>query len=156
MIAPLRRRHRWMITGLACVVPMVVFAALSQRPGVDLQRPATVPASAPEPGQQQVLESLFDDPSLEGRLWQEAGAAVLQVTASAAPTRPDPLVYWSPSAPAVTLPADAVLLGPLPSRGPRLYELPPGADGGSFLILYSLAHQEVVSQTPLPTLGAIR
>lgn len=153
MIAPLRRRHRLMITLLALTVPVLVVLAISHRPEHDLQRvgPQTVPENLPA---QQEIADLFSLPPTSAQLWQEGDQAVLYVQTTEAPRLPDLLLYWSASQPGVSLPADAVLLAPLPARGQRIMPLPQSTAGG-YVLLYSLAHQEMVESAPLPTLRAL-
>ena len=63
------------------------------------------------------------------------------------PTPPDLLLYWAETAgDSTTLPADALLLGPL-EAGKQL-KLPAANRG--YLILYSLAHRERVGFAKLP------
>ena len=152
MIAPLRRRHRLMITFLALTVPALVVLAISQRPGRDLQRLGAPPPPPTLPAHQEITE-LFTQPPTSGRLWQEGAQAILHVRSTAAPRLPDLLLYWSPTPPAAGLPADAVLLAPLPSQGDRVMPLPRATAGG-YLLLYSLAHQTVAEKTELPLLDA--
>lgn len=150
MIAPLRRRHRWMITVLSLVVPLLFFAALSQRPQHDLNR---TDVDRRDTSQTERLTPFFDNSTIEGRLLHEGASTKLQVTTLAAPRQPDLLLYWSPGPasadlPSAGLPSDAVLLGPLPARAHRSYHLPP-AITDEHLLLYSLAHQELIDATPL-------
>lgn len=150
MIAPLRRRHRWMITLLAITVPALVVLAVSQRPDRDLQRVSSQAVPAGLPTQQQI-SNLFSQPPTSGRLWQEGDQAVLHVQTEEAPRLPDLLLYWTSSEPGASLPSDAVLLAPLPTQGDRVMPLPRATAGGH-LLLYSLAHQELVESVALPTL----
>lgn len=151
MIAPLRLRHRRVVTLLAFAVPALVLVAVGQRPDYDVQRHAHG-ASAPQTTGAMALD-LFDSPPVQGHLRHEGTGAVLQVQTTAAPTRPDLLLYWSPDSPGDQLPANSVLLGALPSHALRLYNLPRTTAGG-FVSLYSLAHQELVASSPLPDLDA--
>ena len=63
---------------------------------------------------------------------------------------PDPLLYWSPTAPAADrLPGGAILVTPVGADlAPNSWAPPdrPGASG--YLILYSLAHDRVAGSTP--------
>ncbi len=155
MIAPLRRRHRWTFILLAIALPTLVVAALSQRPGRDLA-PSTNPDRLPIPASSTTLDPLFDDPPSRGHLWAEGNQALLAVDNPGATRQPDVLLYWTGSAEAASdgdrLPTDAVLLGPLPSRGSRLYALPRATAGGQ-LLLYSLAHQQLTGRATLPEIS---
>ena len=59
---------------------------------------------------------------------------------------PDPLLYWSASRAATDLPADARLVGPVPTLPHQTFRLPSNAGQ---LILYSVGHGLVVSQFTL-------
>lgn len=53
MIRPLRRAHRWIVTLLALLLPLVVYLALALRPDPPPTRavpPELAPGSAPEGG----------------------------------------------------------------------------------------------------------
>lgn len=69
----------------------------------------------------------------------------------------DPLLYWSRTAsgPGAALPADARLLGVL-RRGSLSPELAPEGAGPGHLLLYSLAHQEVVERLAVAAPGGSR
>lgn len=159
MIAPLRRRHRLMITVLAVGIPVVFLAALGARtpPPTTEELPSTVVDRGRVPGMaaDQEISDFFSTtdgaPAVTLRLW--ASELVIAGLEPEAPlTAPDVLVYWSPSAEGDStmdaLPDDARLLGPLPGHGDRAFPLPTGSAEGA-LILYSLGWQEVVASRAL-------
>jgi hypothetical protein len=126
MIAPLRRTHRRTFALLAVALPLVFAAGLAAR------RPP--PAGSPL--------------ALEGATSRN-GAFVLRVSsdlhirAEPRALHPDPLLYWSETAPADELPAGAQLLGPLTARA--RYRLPTAS---GYVILYSGGHGRVVDFAP--------
>ncbi len=159
MIAPLRRRHALIWTGLAIGLPLALFAGLRGRTG-----PAVMPAlpavlaAGPAPNRHAPAEQVrFDGrPEYSLQWWRAPGTnapALLELIGPDA-TPPDLLLYAVPASPArpVTgLPADARLLG---AFVPGAF-LPWPADLAGLpgrLALYSLVDQEVVtiSQTHAP------
>ena len=161
MIRAHRRRHLGAFTILAVVLPVILVAALAAR------RTPPVVASAP---------TALTDPALD--TWvalDSAEAEVLEVPIrirllaplpSTTPTRfgveleptqpigrPDVLVYWTASPPAINeaLPSDGLLLGSIGGTRPRRFELPqPALQIRGSLILYSAAHREVLGTLPVP------
>ena len=146
MIRKLRARHRAMIVLLTPLLPVILLVALvgrSRVPPTGLPRelmgqadPSLVPVGAEW--------TLLQSPRIQVRFLAQQGdstpsAVVLDSVQQPAP--PDLLLYWAESAgDSTTLPADALLLGPL-EAGKQLTL--PAANRG-FLILYSLAHRERV------------
>ncbi len=147
MIAPLRRRHRIIFGALALSLPALLGAALLNRQPIEddegfafvfdtrlRMRPNGMPMSWEEAGLK--LQMTYDE--------QGAGVEVTPV----GPTRmPDPLLYWSASRATANLPADARLIGPVPTLPHQTFRLPSNAGQ---LILYSVGHGLVVSQFTLP------
>jgi hypothetical protein len=151
MIRPLRRRHRVMIAGVALVVLPLFVAALASRnlPGPMDRVPEVL---LRQPGLGAVVAETED-------LWAGLGVAarvggdVLELRTGAELPRPDVLLYWSPEAVEVgaALPDRARLVGSLAGNGPERFILPAEASGGTgFLVLYSLAHQELFAAAPVP------
>lgn len=149
MNTPLRRRHAALITALALVLPMAFAAAIATRAAPAVTRELAFEAraaSAPEPlaagaGQLALLERA------NGPRWQARHDAtritIAQLDGNEAP---DLLAYWTPhDTSGDQLPPDAVLLGPLPG-GERTFARP-GAGGA--LVLFSLAHGDVVARATL-------
>ena len=149
MNTPLRRRHAALITALALVLPIAFAAAIATRQAPAVARELAFeprPANSPEPlpaGQGAL--ALFR--RADGPLWQTRHDAtritIVQLDGAEAP---DLLAYWTPrDAGGDKLPPDAVLLGPLPG-GERTFARP-GAGGA--LVLFSLAHGEIIARTAL-------
>lgn len=129
MIRPLRRAHRAIVTTLALVLPVLVGAALAAR--------REVPASTTSAGLSPRPATLGGQSPVVIVRW-EKGLQRLPA--------PDVLVYWSRE-PVVgsKLPRDAVLVGRFaPGVLPR-----PASRSAGYLILYSLAHQEVIDAARL-------
>ncbi len=122
MIQPLRRLHRFTLIGLAILLPVAFISGLASRR----------PAPRENPG------------------FRHSRSAASQLSELLQPFKdhlsPDALVYWSPTASAgEALPPEAQLLGAL--HGDLNPGAPPPSNG--YLVLYSLAHQEVVAQLVL-------
>lgn len=140
MIAPLRKRHRVMISVLAFVVPAVCALALWSRPRLNVgETPGTVLPQAVVGAED--LEVL---PGFRTAVHGEPGSARLEIEPLSALRQPDLLVYFTTATPADSLPDDAHLLGAVAHQQPRSFALPAAAAEGGYLVLYSLAHQTVV------------
>lgn len=122
MIQPLRRTHRWVMTGLGMILPMVFLVGLAARKPVPAERQSLPGVSMPNP---QLSTLLGPYKNL---------------------LAPDLTVYWSASLPPdEALPADAKLLGSLHGlQTPSFSTTSPG-----YLLLYSLAHQQLVAKVPV-------
>ncbi|MCP3957651.1 MAG: hypothetical protein GY719_07330 [bacterium] len=159
MIAPLRRRHRWMTVTLALAVPVLYVAALAVRPDEPAPRelPATLAGAGSRPGQPVTeLGDLFADPRIAVTTSRGGGHWWLWFEPAAPVTRPETLVYWAPSAPdlASGVPDDAYLLGTLAGSRRRAFALPASVWGrAGWLVLYSLGHQEAFATAELPPVG---
>jgi hypothetical protein len=118
MIQPLRRAHKWIITGLALVLPAIFTAGLAVRQ-------ASPPLSESLPGRRPTAGNISETI----RSFQKVLA-------------PDLLIYWARTVPSdATLPPDARLLGSL--HGTRDLDL--SQVSGGYLFAYSLADRRVVA-----------
>jgi hypothetical protein len=122
MIQPLRRAHRWIMSGLALVLPAIFVAGLAVR--------------QPSPPAAEVLPAgCFS-----------AGHPVEELRSFEKVLAPDLLVYWARTAPSgATLPPDARLLGPL--HGTQSLNV--SQVSGGYLLAYSLADRRVAAHVPL-------
>ena len=143
MNAPLRRRHRATVTLLAVLVPAMVLMALAARTPAPTDRANLSP---PSPAGSQEIETF---PGFIGRMSVEGGG-ILTLEGTEELRQPDVLAYFSTSAPGDSLPVDVHLLGPVAYRQARSFPLPDEAAAGGHLILYSLAHQEVLQVSEFP------
>ena len=160
MIHELRLRHFRTFAALAVVIPAGITAALLPRSPAP--RVAALPADlaraagwdGTEAGQTLWRrEDLWGTLALTTTLTRSAGGALTVRLAPAADlARPDVLVYWAAGAqPAGRLPEDALLLGALAGAHERAFALPEAAAAqAGRLLLYSLAHAELVAEAPLP------
>ncbi len=161
MIAPLRRRHRWMTGGLAIALPVLYVVALSARPDepITLELPSTLAeagtAGGQSPGQlDNDLGELFTDPPIAVKSRSDGASWWVELEPRTAVALPEVLVYWSRSSATGRLPDDAYLIGGMAGDRTRVFELPADALGhAGTLVLYSLGHQEVVASTRLPAFG---
>jgi hypothetical protein len=126
MTRPLRRAHRYIWLGLSGVLPTLLMAGLVLRP-----------PQAPE-------ERVMDRITLRLPNGTEMVADSRELWGNAVDA-PDPLVYWSKTFAASV--AEARLVGSL-THGRRAVLSVPAA--GGYLILYSLAHREVLARAPAP------
>jgi hypothetical protein len=126
MTRPLRRAHRCIWLALAAALPSLLAAGLALRPAqvADERVMDRITVRLPN-GTEMVADSR--------ELWGNAVDA------------PDPLIYWSDSATKSI--AGAHLAGTL-QQGRRA-AIPVPSSGG-YLLLYSLAHREVLASAPTP------
>jgi len=125
MIQPLRRAHRYAWLALGIVLPALLIAGLAARPPQTLEERVMDRMTLRLPnGTEMVADSR--------ELWGKAVDA------------PDPLIYWTRTPAAFS---GAQLVGSL-QRGRRTVLALPGS--GGYLILYSLAHREVLASAPAP------
>lgn len=149
MIRPLRARHRRMIVVLALVVPMLLVAALAVR------RPAP---TSPD----RIDSSVPPLPALEVELARgesDAPGLAVRLRTSLFDERPDILPYWSPVRPVDdgSWTARSHLLGSGGKRFDEFLLLPEAAqERDGWLVLYSVAHREVVAEQQLSTAGGER
>jgi hypothetical protein len=149
-----------MFAGLAVLLPAGIAAAVLARspsPRVDAL-PVDLARAAGWDGVDagRVLwrrEDLWGELALTTTLARDPGGALtVGLTPAADLARPDVLVYWAAGTePAGRLPEDAVLLGALAGAHERAFALPGSAGTrAGRLLLYSLAHAELVAEAPLP------
>ncbi len=157
MIAPLRRRHRWLIATLTVVVPVLFVVALTGRPA----GPAigTLPAELAETARGRVEsehDDLFAHPIIT-RIRATDAEWLVELQPREPLAKPELLVYWTAEATSgdERLPAGAYLIGSLAGTRSRVYTMPEQTLGqAGRLLLYSLGHQEVVDAGDLPAIGS--
>jgi hypothetical protein len=170
MIARLRARH------LRLVVAAAALAAVGAAGALAVRRPPPTVAALPEAlreaaspaGTHAVWEraDLWEQGARGTRLLVGDGAPRIELVPAQGGPRgalaPDVLLYASAGpvpAPAdgARLPPDAVLLGAFPGDAPRAYPLPEALADGGWLVLWSLARQQLVDRARLPAAaGAAR
>jgi hypothetical protein len=126
MTRPLRHAHRSIWLALAVALPALFAAGLALRP----------PQAAEERVMDRITFRLPDGAELVADSRELWGSAV---------DAPDPLVYWSKTSDKSL--AGAQLAGSLPHGRQAALALP--ASGG-YLLLYSLAHREVLARSLAP------
>jgi hypothetical protein len=146
MIRKLRARHRAMIVLLTPILPVILLVALVARSPVPQTGLPRELMDQEDPNLVAVGSewTMLKSPRIQARFLARQGDSTPSAIALdyvEQPTPPDLLLYWAETAgDSTTLPADAVLLGPL-ETGKQL-RLPVANRG--YLILYSLAHRERV------------
>ena len=126
MTRPLRRAHRYVWIALGGILPAVVAAGLALRPPQAPEERVADRITLLLPNGTEIVADTHD-------LWGSAVEA------------PDPLVYWSETS-ARSL-AGAKPIGSLAHARRSAFELPANA---GYLLLYSLAHREVLASAPVP------
>lgn len=149
MILSLRQRHRRMFAVLGVFLPLLFVVGIAVRRAVP--QPEALP---PELTSQTVTFTatdyergdLFAKSQVQVRLWREQGSGRLAVGFTAAKDflKPDLMAFWSAGRPLAndTSPPNASLLGAF-IGGPLALPAEASVQDG-FLILFSLANQEVV------------
>ena len=144
MIQPLRTVHRRAFVALALVLPAVLVAGLgARRPRVPSRLHVfQLPSSA---YLARKSDSLWREHSIETEFYLNSnrpGEILVALHISQALNEPDLLLYWSMEHPTgASLPPTSQLLGPFAADKP--FTLPLNADGGGYLVLFSLAHQSL-------------
>ena len=147
MIARLRARHRAAFAGLACVMPLLAWAALSRRP------PEAI-ASAP-------LVDRGDQGAFALRLFLADGSSSCETRGTGVPgvrvdlasdwNEPDAFLCWTPDAPSGgSLPADAEFVGAIGAAPDQGFALRADQLHGWFSV-YSLARRAIAASVPIPT-----
>lgn len=135
-----------MIVLLTPILPAILLVALVGRSSV---RPTGLPRELTDQRDSTLVPvgselTLLQSPRIQARFLAQQGdstPSAITLNPVQQPTPPDLLLYWAETAgDSATLPADALLLGPL-EAGKQL-KLPAANRG--YLILYSLAHRERV------------
>ena len=152
MIQPLRTAHRRIFIVLAGVLPLILGAGLRARPHVPLATKDTLSSNQVSRRLNRATADWAKN-TFDTDFYSEPGDAK-NVRFVLKPRRdldePDLLLYWT--AQAGTDAADltgARLLGPF--RPATSYSLPTGTERGS-LVLYSLAHREIVDSARIEVL----
>ncbi|MEM8962707.1 MAG: hypothetical protein AAGD38_14575 [Acidobacteriota bacterium] len=159
MIAPLRRRHRWLLPLVALVTLPLTVAALIGREPADrwVPEPGTTSIGTAPWVQAELPVLSVDDTSIEGvtiELLEDGATRRLALRATTPLTAPVVLVYWSTDASTSTetgLPVDATLLGSFDGEQQRRYRLDGPLPGT--VVLYSLGHQTVIGTADLSEEG---
>jgi hypothetical protein len=154
VIRPLRSRHRAAFVGLVVTLPALFAAALLWRHPVPAVEAHGGPSVA---GLEEVFadrDDLWRELPIRTSLYRGPRQVTVLLQAREEIGRPDLLVYWSGAAEIPEgLPGDVVLLGRLAGLERSRFDLPVGAGAAGRLILYSLAHQEVVAGLALSDAG---
>jgi len=155
VIRGLRRTHRGVASLLALALPVALALALTSRnplPAADPLPDALLGGAVPEGIQLTAGVLTTPGATLRHRLFSVDGTpAGLSVEVELTPPEAalDGLLYWVPAATGAAnagnaLPDEAWLLGKLEAPWRPRFRLPPGADRGGFLLVYSLAKKSVV------------
>ncbi|MBI3477376.1 MAG: hypothetical protein HY010_16710 [Acidobacteria bacterium] len=146
MNQPLRAVHRRAFLGLAFVLPAVLITGLAAR------RPQVVASSGHSsqlPASAQLVrksDTLWQKHEIHTNFYSSADSArILYVVLHPVQSvdEPDPLLYWSLTAPAASgVPSQAQLMGAFASD--KTFALQLDEHRAGYLILYSGAHQAVI------------
>ena len=150
MIRRLRRRHLWLLGGVAAIGAPLYLAALASRPAPAVQEALPSPLAEPPAAAAGEAIALPTTPPI---LVRSAGAGAIEARAEGVVEGADLLLYWAPASDSPSL-ADAYLLGPIRGGERQLFDLPAEAVGTpGVLIVYSLGHGEEIALAPWPTTG---
>lgn len=157
----LRTRHRRMLGGLALLLPVGIGIALSSRPSYTLEAASSVEGAglAARLGVALDASDLWGETELHCRVWPAKNGedAVVELLGEEDLALPDVLLYWSPeTSDDGGLGSGAYLLGSFHGTQVQRFNLPAAAslDGlDGILMLYSLAHSQVVDRASLAGLG---
>jgi hypothetical protein len=149
--------HQRIFTMLALIIPGLLFIGLVFRPQVppvaDIDPALRDYGGFPTAGEwhPQIVSAEILEFEVQARSNASTDTGTLLIRPKTHILKPDLLVYWASSPPASdTLGKDAVLVGRLSGTSRRQLALPTAASGGNGTILiYSLAHHEVITRFPL-------
>lgn len=145
MIQPLRNYHRWIFEGLGVVLPIIFLAGLAVRPSATQSASAATPIAG-----KKIVESTgaWKNHIITTTLYSDDSGVSFRLQPVSSLNQPDLLLYWSADTvpPTSGFGENATLLGAFEVN--RLYKLPAGSKGGS-LLLYSLAHRQLVDSAQL-------
>ena len=149
----LRGWHFRLVSVLAPLAAVTLAAAVAvRRTAPPNQMPAAL-APPSTPNAPVVDRRLVSEAGLKLELHllnDSAGPPVVELTPLVEPHTADLLVYWSAGPAGETLPADAILLGPLSGLEPVRYPLPAAARVRSGdLVLYTTAGNRVLGHVDL-------
>jgi hypothetical protein len=151
MIRRLRQRHRLGMVVLAATLPALYLIALGARPGAVLieSLPGLTATAEPAPSAGR-WEPVQGAAEMQVRLTSTANVHRIEIRADRPFAHPDLLVYWSApiAGPPAGLPPTARLLGPASDTRTVTFRLPEQAGGE--ILLYSLAHEEIIGRAPIP------
>jgi hypothetical protein len=147
MIQPLRTVHRRTFVGLAIVLPVILAVGLgARRPIAAGEKTGITFASLPK-----TSSGLWAKHAIQTQVYVEQSGFYVVLQPGPDLHEPDLLLYLSASgAQGSDLPADAQLLGPVQAGRP--IRMAAGSEARGQLILYSLAHREVVDTAALEKL----
>ena len=153
MIQPLRTVHRRAFVALAVVLPAVLSAGLgSRRPHLSPSAPAA--EMPPATYLLRKSDKLWQSHVVQSEFYSDTGnpqKIYVTLKPKQALTEPDVLLYWSESEPqGRSLPSTALLLGPFAAG--KALALPADVRRASHLLLYSLAHREVIDSATVEAL----
>lgn len=165
MIRARRQLHLYLFVMMLPIVPALLAVVLLGRPEVPPTSSAldpTLAASARFAGTSTEPAQLIDTGKhrllLQRHSADGAGDKMLTIQPTTQILYPDVLIYWSPETVAARQPGhDAILVGSLSGVSRRLLQLPAtGVDQSNALhgslVLFSLAHDQVIDQFPLSEL----
>jgi len=149
-----RRLHQGVFAALAVVIPSFLIIGILLRPQVppvaDVDRALWRQAGFPSPrtGALRVVDAGTHEFDVQTTVKDKASLIIRPRTVI---LKPDLAVYWTPqSGASLKLAGDALLIGGLSGTSQRELTLPPAASqGNGTVIIYSVAHQEVVAGFPL-------
>ncbi|MCP3981680.1 MAG: hypothetical protein GY716_20460 [bacterium] len=133
------------------VAPLLIAGLLARRPVPRMDAGPVVPVAK----SQHAAEGLWGDLPLRTTWSAEGERLTVRIEATADLTLPDLLLYYASSTiEGASLPQDVRLLGALEGARPSTVVLPAGGEGS--LVLYSLAHHEIVAHVPAALFSAGR
>lgn len=164
MIQPLRQRHYQLMRIMAVGLPLLFLAGLAARHApLPQQVPALLINEIPAfPKMLLERDNLWPGQSIMTRVSADRippQRLVIELQPRRDLIAPDVLVYWCEASVPVTkqLPETAHLLGGLSGKHLRRFALPPAAlSADGKMMLYSLAHQQIVATAILPTATLVR
>lgn len=145
MIRALRDRHRWMTLGMAVLSVGGLGAGVMSRQAIPTMTTLPEPLlQAPKPSAQSIVRqgaALWEGARLSTTVYPDQ----IVLTPLEALRRPDPLLYWAPTAADLEgpLPEGARLLGAVEESPEQRFPL---SQSNGWVYIFSLAHGQIVAR----------
>ncbi|MEM9803153.1 MAG: hypothetical protein AAGA20_22735 [Planctomycetota bacterium] len=152
MIAPLRRRHRWIAPGAFALAAAGLALGVASRPTRFVEERRTLDAAPPVPAEvRERAVRVLDEPALSAAFGDALGPP-LWLVADERLEAPDVLAYHtSETSWDGDLPADARLVGDVAPLGASPLDGPRSLAGR--IVLYSLGHRRAIATIDLDALA---
>lgn len=149
MIRPLRIRHRYIISCLTIIVPVVAVCGLLMRPERPIMQAHPEAASHHSHHSHASGEKITFSQLKNVSISRVGHSSGIHIVNRGPLTYPDVLLYWTPEEPTAAWEptSSSLLVGLLPDQGGLSYEMGPILTSGGTWVIYSLGHKKLLDQS---------